>query len=221
MTKETSHTSIAFVTLEVADPEAASGFYHSFGVDHCVRLRPSEGSSTGFPGFAMTLTVAQPANVDRYLAAATAAGASVVKPPAKALWGYGGTVQAPDGTYWRVGSSSKKNTGPAVQEIERVVLLLGVADVKASKRFYADHGLAVAKSFGGKYAEFAPGGSGTVSLALYPREGLAKEIGVPADGTGPHRITVGSTAPSFADPDGYAWEAVAAPAPTQPESTGR
>ena len=34
------------------------------------------------------------------------------------------------------------------------MLLLGVADVKASKRFYVDRGLAVGKSFGSKYVEF-------------------------------------------------------------------
>src|SRR5690606_15256237 len=34
------------------------------------------------------------------------------------------------------------------------VLLLGVADVASGKRFYADRGLAVAKSYGRKYVEF-------------------------------------------------------------------
>lgn len=222
MAKTTSHTDIEYVTLEVPDPDAAAGFYRAFGVDHCVRLREATAPSTGFRGYAMTLTTAQPADVDLYLAAATAAGATVVKPAEKALWGYGGTVQAPDGTYWRLGSSSKKNTGPGVRAIERVVLLLGVEDVKAGKRYYAEHGLAVAKSFGGKYAEFEPGASGPVSLALYPRAGLAKELGVPVDGTGSHRIAIGSTATPFTDPDGYAWEAAetsaAAASPASPAS---
>ena len=34
------------------------------------------------------------------------------------------------------------------------MLLLGVDDVKATKQFYVDHGLAVGKSFGSKYVEF-------------------------------------------------------------------
>ena len=34
------------------------------------------------------------------------------------------------------------------------MLLFGVADIGASKRFYADRGLTVAKSYGGKYVEF-------------------------------------------------------------------
>ena len=49
-----------------------------------------------------------------------------------------------------------------------MVLLLGVADVAASKRFYIDRGLAVAKSFGRKYVEFATPSS-PVNLALYGR----------------------------------------------------
>lgn len=87
-----------------------------------------------------------------------------------------------------------------------MVLLLGVADVTASKRFYADRGLAVAKSFGNKYVEFAAG-PGPVKLALYKRRALAKDAGVPADGTGSHRLVLGGDAGAFTDPDGFAWEA--------------
>ncbi len=64
------------------------------------------------------------------------------------MWGYGGVVRAPDGTIWKVATSAKKDTGPATRQIDQFVLLLGVADVAASKRFYVDRGLAVAKSFG-------------------------------------------------------------------------
>ncbi|MGW4690631.1 glyoxalase, partial [Streptomyces sp. NPDC004244] len=31
----------------------------------------------------------------------------------------------------------------------------------------------------------------------------------PADGTGSHRITLGSTTDTFTDPDGFVWEAAA------------
>jgi hypothetical protein len=88
--------------------------------------------------------------------------------------------------------------------------------VKASKQFYVGQGLTVAKSFGGKYAEFAPGESSPVKLALYKRRALAKDLGVPADGTGSHRIALGSTADSFIDPDGFAWEATGSVTPVPP-----
>lgn len=151
--------------------------------------------------------MSQPTTVDSFIDAALDAGATSLKPAAKSLWGYGGVVQAPDGTIWKVATSAKKDTGPATREIDEFVLLLGAEDVKASKEFYLGQGLAVAKSFGGKYVEFAAEESSPVKLALYKRRGLAKAVGVPADGTGSHRIVLGSTAGPFTDPDGFAWEA--------------
>jgi predicted lactoylglutathione lyase len=213
-TTTASAASLASVTLEVADPGAAHRFYTSFGVDTRIGLRASEARSTGFRGFTLALTVSRPATVDGFLGAAVDAGATVLKPAAKSLWGYGGVVQAPDGTIWKVATSAKKDTGPATHEIDEIVLLLGVEDVKASKQFYIGRGLTVARSFGGKYAEFASGESSPVKLALYKRRGLAKDLGVPADGTGSHRIVLGSTAGSFTDPDGFAWEAVTSLTPT-------
>lgn len=204
-----ARTSLASVVLEVADPEAAHRFYTAFGVDAYVRLRASEAHSTGFRGFTLALTVSGPATVDGFVAAAVEAGATVLKPAAKSLWGYGGVVQAPDGTIWKIATSAKKDTGPATREIDEVVLLIGVEDVKATKQFYVERGLTVAKSFGGKYAEFTPGRAGEVKLALYKRRALAKDLGVPADGTGSHRIALGSNADTFTDPDGFAWETAA------------
>ncbi|MFF7264913.1 glyoxalase [Streptomyces sp. NPDC008159] len=203
-----AHTSLASITLEVADVDVARRFYSAFGVDAYVRLRASEAPSTGFRGFTVALTVSGPATVDGFVAAAVDAGATVLKPAAKSLWGYGGVVQAPDGTIWKIATSAKKDTGPATREIDEVVLLLGVEDVKATKQFYVDRGLTVAKSFGGKYAEFASGAS-PVKLALYKRRGLAKDLGVPADGAGSHRVVLGGTADTFTDPDGFAWETAA------------
>ncbi|MGW0551351.1 glyoxalase [Streptomyces altiplanensis] len=213
-TSTAANTSLASVTLEVADPEAARCFYSAFGVDTYIRLRASEAHSTGFRGFTLALTVSGPATVDSFVGAAVDAGATVLKPAAKSLWGYGSVVQAPDGTIWKIATSVKRDTGPATREIDEVVLLLGVEDVKATKQFYVGRGLTVAKSFGGKYAEFAPGQSSPVKLALYKHRALAKDLGVPADGTGSHRIVLGSTADTFTDPDGFAWEAAASLAPT-------
>ncbi|MGW2768697.1 glyoxalase [Streptomyces sp. NPDC001275] len=213
-----SHTSVASVTLEVADPDAAHRFYTAFGVDTYLRLRASEAHSAGFRGFTLALTVSRPATVDGFLGAAVDAGATVLKPAARSLWGYGGVVQAPDGTIWKVATSAKKDTGPATREIDEIVLLLGVEDVKASKQFYVGRGLSVARSFGGKYAEFASGGSSPVKLALYKRRGLAKDLGVPAEGTGSHRIVIGGTAGPFTDPDGFSWEAATSLTP-EPSTT--
>ncbi|MFD8884247.1 glyoxalase [Streptomyces erythrochromogenes] len=211
----TSPASLASVTLEVADLEAARRFHGAFGVEAYVRLRASDAHSTGFRGFTLGLTVSGPATVDGFVAAAVDAGAAVLKPAAKSLWGYGGVVQAPDGTIWKIATSARKDTGPATREIDEVVLLIGVEDVKATRQFYVGRGLTVAKSFGGKYAEFAAGESGPVKLALYKRRALAKDLGVPADGTGSHRIVLGGTPDAFTDPDGFAWEAPEPPAPAQ------
>jgi hypothetical protein len=54
--------------------------------------------------------------------------------------------------------------------------------------------------------EFATASS-PVKLALYGRRALAKDAGVPSDGTGSHRLMVASDAGPFTDPDGFAWEA--------------
>lgn len=202
-------TSLTSVTLEVADLDAARRFYSAFGVDTYIALRASDAHSTGFRGFTLALTVPRPAVVDGFLDAAVDAGATVLKPAAKSLWGYGGVVQAPDGTIWKIATSEKKDTGPDTREIDEVVLLIGVEDVKAGKQFYVGRGLTVARSFGGKYAEFATGPAGPVKLALYKRRALAKDLGVPADGTGSHRVVLGSTTDTFTDPDGFAWEPAA------------
>ncbi|MDG9728549.1 MULTISPECIES: VOC family protein [unclassified Streptomyces] len=199
--------SIDSVTLEVADTEAAAHFYSAaFGLDPSrVRLRASEAPTTGFRGFTLSLVVSQPGNVDALVAAALDAGATTLKPAAKSLWGYGGVVQAPDGTVWQIATSAKKDTGPPARDIDEIVLLLGVEDVKASKRFYVEQGLTVGKSFGGKYVEFATGPD-TVKLSLYKRRGLAKVAGVSADGTGSHRLVLSGAARPFSDPDGFVWE---------------
>ena len=199
--------SITSVTLEVPDPAAGDAFYRdAFGLGTQVRLRASEAPATGFRGFTLSLVVSQPSTVDTLIGAALDAGATAIKPATKGLWGYGGVVRAPDGTIWKVATSSKKDKGPATRQIDDIVLLLGVADVAATKRFYVERGLKVTRSFGRKYAEFAAPAS-HVKLALYARRALAKDAGVPPEGTGSHRITINSDAGPFTDPDGFAWEA--------------
>ncbi len=197
-------TSIESLTLEVPDPTAANAFYTAaFGLGTKLGLRASEAPTTGFRGFTLSLVVSQSATVDELVGAAVDAGATPLKPVKKSFWGYGGVVGAPDGTIWKVATSSKKNTGPASREIDEIVLLLGVSDIAASKRFYVDRGLEVARSFGRKYVQFS---TAHVKLALYGRRALAKDAGVSPDGAGSHRIVIGSDSGSFTDPDGFAWE---------------
>jgi catechol 2,3-dioxygenase-like lactoylglutathione lyase family enzyme len=202
-------TSFASVTLEVPDPAAAQAFYQAFGLDPYVRVRSSDAPTTGFRGFALSLVVSQPGNVDALITAALDAGATTLKPATKSFWGYGGVVRAPDGTICKVATSNKKDSGPATRHIDQVALLLGVADVKASKRFYVERGLAVGKSFGGKYVEFDTP-STDVKLALYPRRALAKDTGVAQEGTGSHRIVLGGDTGPFTDLDGFVWESASA-----------
>jgi predicted lactoylglutathione lyase len=203
-------TSIEYVTLEAPDPLAADEFYgEAFGLAKTVGVQASDAPTTGFRGFALSLVVSQPSTVDSLVGTALDGGATTLKPVKKSFWGYGGVVQAPDGTIWKVATSSKKETGPATRQIDDVVLLLGVADVKASKQFYVDHGLTVAKSFGSKYVEFETAGS-PIKLALYSRRAAAKDVGVEPDGTGSHRIVIGGDAGPFTDPDGFGWEAASA-----------
>ncbi|MDF2712788.1 MAG: hypothetical protein K0R62_8440 [Nonomuraea muscovyensis] len=179
-------TSFASVTLEVPDPAAADAFYQAFGLGAVVNVRASDAPTTGFRGFALSLVVSQPGNVDAFIDAALDAGATTLKPATKGFWGYGGAVRTPDGTICKIATSNKKDTGPAARHLDQLALLLGVADVKASKRFYA------------------------VTLALYPRRALAKDAGVSQEGTGSHRIVLGGEAGSFTDLDGFVWEAASA-----------
>ncbi|MGO9960415.1 MAG: glyoxalase [Solirubrobacteraceae bacterium] len=217
-------TTIESVTLEVPDPTAADRFYTAaFGLGTQVRRRASEEPAAGFRGFTVSLVVSQPGTVDRLIGAALNSGATPLKPVNKSFWGYGGVIQAPDGSIWKVASSSKKDTGPATGQIDEIVLLLGVSDVAASKRFYVDRGLEVARSFAHKYVQFD---TGQIKLALYGRRALAKDAGVSPEGDGSHRIAIGSDAGPFTDPDGFTWHAaragerrvaVATPASTIPQ----
>lgn len=201
-------TAIESVTLEVPEPAAAEAFYTAaFGLGDKVRVRASHSPTTGFRGFTLSLLVSQPSTVDSLISTALAGGATTLKPAKKQFWGgYSGVVRAPDGTIWKVATSAKKDTGPATRDVDGIALILGVADMGGSKRYYVDHGLSVAKSFGSKYAEF-DAEAGAIKLALYKRSGLAKDAGVPPEGTGSHRLVVGSDAGPFTDPDGFTWEA--------------
>lgn len=201
-------TTIASLTLEVPDPVASQSFYETaLGVNAQVRARTADAPATGFRGFTISLVVGQPSTVDSLLETALAGGAETLKPAKKGLWGYGAVVQDADGVIWKLATSAKKDTAPTTRKIDDVVLLIGAADMGASKRFYVEHGLSVKRSFPGRYVEFAAPDGG-IKLALYPgRAGLAKDAGVSPQGDGPHGIAVNSSAGQFSDPDGFSWEA--------------
>ncbi|WP_406840472.1 hypothetical protein ACICHK_37695 [Streptomyces sp. AHU1] len=101
-------------------------------------------------------------------------------------------------------------------------ITLEADDITTAERFYATaFGLGpqlrlragatslkpVAKSFGGKYAEFTADEPGRFKPALYKRAAPAKDVGVADDGTGSHRIALAGSTTVFTDPDGFAWEA--------------
>lgn len=207
-------TSIEAITLEAPDPTAAHAFYRTaFGLGPQLRLRASEAPTTGFRGFTLSLLVSQPATVDAFIEAALEAGARPLKPVKKSFWGCGGVVEAPDGAIWKVATSARQNTGPATRRIDDIVLLLGVSDIVASRQFYVERGFAVAKSFARVYVEFAPPATSAppaVKLALYRRRALAKDAGVPPEGSGSHGISIASDAAPFTDPDGFEWETAGA-----------
>jgi predicted lactoylglutathione lyase len=194
------------VSLEVADVAAARTFYETaFGLTDQLGIREATAPTTGFRGFTLSLTVSQPGNVAALLDAALAAGATSLKPAAKSLWGFGGVVQAPDGAIWKVATSKKKDTAPASKAFDSIVLLLGAKDVAVTKKYLVDRGLAVSKSYGRKYVEFATPES-PVKLALYGFTALAKDAGVSPDGTGSHRVVLTGDSGVFTDPDGFVWE---------------
>jgi predicted lactoylglutathione lyase len=164
-------SSVDSVTFEVGDPTVANAFYSAaFDLGTQVGVRASEAPTSGFRGFTLSLVVSQPATVDGLVDAALDAGATPLKPVKKGFWGYGGVVRAPDGTIWKVATSSKKNTGPATRQIDEIVLLLGVADVAASERFYVDRGLAGTRSLA-QVRQFDP----THQAGAHGRSALARE----------------------------------------------
>jgi len=200
---------ISSLILETPDPAAAERFTTAaFGDGVPVAYRASDAPSSGFRGFHISLIVSQPSTVHALFDAAIAAGARAIRPVAKSMWGHGGTLEAPDGAIWKVATSAKKDTGAATRAIDNVVLLIGAEDVPASKRFYVERGLTVGKSFG-SYVDFDLGES-PIGFGLYKRRALAKDAGVPEEGSGSHRIAIVSDAGTFTDPDGFAWESAGA-----------
>ena len=201
-------TTINSISLASKDPDASQHFIkEAFEAARStlstgVGTHLSDESSSGFRGFTLSLVVPGPSDVRALVESALASGAKAIKEPTKSLWGFGAVVSAPDGTIWKIASSKKKDDGPTGR-VDEIVLLLGVADVAATKALYTEKGLTVAKSYGSKYVEFETGPS-PVKLALYKRKALAKDAGVDEAGTGSHRLVILADT-AFTDPDGFEW----------------
>ncbi|WP_423057270.1 VOC family protein [Brevibacterium linens] len=147
-----------------------------------------EGASSPFPGYVVTYALAQPSEVQAVMDAAASAGAQVLKPAKKALFGsFSGSFRAPDGSIWKVAADSNKNKGEAVAvpRPTEISIILGVKDPKASRTFYQALGLKTDRDYGNKYIDFQPQ-QGASRLCLMQRGVLAKDVGIndPGDGTG-------------------------------------
>lgn len=202
------HAEIDHLMVEASDPIAGAAFYaETLGLGSLVRVRGGEeaAAADGSGAFTLSLVLDQPSAVEDLVAAARTAGGTELKAPKKSLWGYGGVLRAPDGTICSVASSSKRDTGEPAGRLVSVVLQLGVEDVAASKQFYVERGLEVAKSYGRRYVEFA---SGPVTLTLIKRAALAKVAGVGADRVAPPRLVIVGGLDTVSDPDGFRWEPV-------------
>ena len=119
---------ISLVTLGVADVERSTQFYERLGWKRSGASVPGtsfiamdglvlslfgradlagdagvENSPPGFSGITLALNQRSNADVDRVMEEALAAGARLVKPAQKLVWGgYGGYFADPDGHLWEV-----------------------------------------------------------------------------------------------------------------------
>lgn len=147
-----------------------------------------QGGTLAFPGYVVTYALTKPSEVQAVMNAAAEAGAQVLKPAKKALFGsFSGSFRAPDGSIWKVAADSNKNKGASegVPRPTEISIILGVKDPKASRTFYQALGMATDRDYGNKYIDFQPQ-QGAARLCLMQRAVLAKDVGInePGEGTG-------------------------------------
>ena len=160
-------------------------------------------ATSGFRGHVLSCIVDRPAEVKALLDAATAHGATVIKPPKKEFFGeFTAVYQAPDGAVWKLTAASKKDTGPASgpPKPTETATFLGVAKPKASKVFYETLGMSVDRDYGDKFIDFTIA-DGMCRLGLLPRKALAKDVGVDEHGDGFSALVLTHTAASRDDVD--------------------
>ena len=151
--------------------------------------------------------VSQPATVNGLIDTALDAGATPLKPATKQFWGgYSGVAQARTGPYGR--SRRRRRRTPARPPGRST----GSRSCWESPTWPRANGSTLTaalpwrRAIGRKFVSFAAP-SGAIELVLYRRDAAAKDAGVSPDGTGSHRLIIGSDAGPFTDPDGFAWEA--------------
>lgn len=214
------------IALGVPDVQAAHAFYatvlgaggdgenaridlHGTGavglqrVDTLAANANAEPSTSGFRGYVVSYVVRQPSEVEALTAAAVQGGARVLKAPKKSLFGaFSAVCQAPDGSVWKLAAPTKKDTGAPAEPPRptETVVILGVADPKASRAFYAALGMTVDRDYGSKYVDFRAT-PGTCRLGLMRRTALAKDAGVDADGSGFRAVVFDHRAESRAELD--------------------
>ena len=211
------------ITLAVGDIETAKGFYNrglgcELQEDHdgFASLGLGDGSSTlglyrwealakdagvapdssGFRAFTLSYILDRGDDVDAVMTNAQRAGAEVLRPARRALWGgYSGYFADPDGYLWKVASNKRPRSSARGGDAARrtikpreIAVTLGVEDFKKVKEFYKNLGCPIDKSFG-SFATFALGDRSS-TLGLYRRRTLAKDAGVSEGGTGFHGFTL-------------------------------
>ena len=189
-------------------PRGRHRFYTAaFGLADQLRLRASDAPTTGFRGFTLTLTVSQPATVRGLIDSAVDAGATPLKPVAKSFWGYGGVMQSTgrddlagrdlgeEGH--RRGHREDRRGRAAARRRRREARPSGSTSSAASRWRRAS-----AASTSSSPPRRVPSSWRSTGAAH-----LAKDAGVAPEGTGSHRLVLGSDGGPFTDPDGFAWEA--------------
>ncbi|WP_433697507.1 VOC family protein [Nocardiopsis sp. CA-288880] len=172
-------------------------------IDELAAACGAEPATSGFRGCVLSSIVQRPAEVRALLAAATAGGATVVKPARKEFFGeFAAVHRAPDGALWKLAAASKKDTGPvpAVPRPIETAVFLGVARPKASKVFYEALGMAADHDYGDKFVDFAVS-AGACRLGLLPRRALAGDAGVDGQGEGFSALALTHTAGSREEVD--------------------
>ncbi|MFJ6570124.1 VOC family protein [Streptomyces sp. NPDC091292] len=163
----------------------------------------SDPAASGFRGYVLSSIVGGPAEVRALLDAATAHGATVVKPAKKQLFGeFSAVCRAPDGTVWKLAAAAKKDTDPVPDPPRptETAVFLGVARPKASKMFYEALGMTADRDYGDKFVDFTLT-DGVCRLGLLPRKALAKDAGVDERGDGFSALALTHTAASRTDVD--------------------
>jgi uncharacterized protein len=129
---------LSIVTIGVADVARSAAFYDKLGWERCSfsmdeivwfrtadsylgifgwkdladDARIADASRGGFGGITLAINVETPELVDSSLAAAVAAGGSILKPGTDLGFGYGGYFADPDGHPWEVCSNRDFPVGP-------------------------------------------------------------------------------------------------------------